>query len=130
MHALVLGKVSLRDIISITLDIISIRGLTARLTLHGTGIFPSAKWESHPQNLSRCKPDSHDTLGMCFTTQWLVFWGDIAGPKDTLRPRGEIGVRDGHYCLDIEEAMGAFAILVMYLYHGGQEGASKLWAPS
>lgn len=60
MHALVLGNASFRDIISIILQVISIRGLIARLTLCGTGTFPIAKCESHSKNLPHCKPNSHD----------------------------------------------------------------------
>lgn len=109
---------------------IGIRGLVARLTLYGTGTFPSAQCGSHPKDAFHCKPDSQDVQGTCFATQWLLFWGDTAGPKDTLRPRGEMIVRESHYSLCIEEAMGAFVVLVMDLYHGAQEETSAPYSPS
>lgn len=103
---------------------IGIRGLVARLTLYGTGTFLSAQCGSHPKDVLHCKPDSQDAQRTCFAAQWLLFLGDTAGSEDTLRPRGEVIVRESHNSLRIEEAMGAFVVLVMDLYHGAQEETS------
>lgn len=109
---------------------IGIRGLIARLTLYGTGTFPFAQCGSQPKDVFHCKPDHQDAQGTCFATQWLLFLGDTAGPKDTLRPRGAVIVRESHDSLRIEEAMGAFVVLVMDLYHGAQEEKSAACTPS
>lgn len=109
---------------------IGIRGTVARLTLYGTGTFLSPQCGSHPKDVLHYKPDSQDAQGTCFATHWLLFLRDTAGPKDTLRSRGEMVVRESHNSVRTEEAMGAFVVLVMDLYHGAQEETSAPCTPS
>lgn len=47
-----------------------------------------------PEEINSLKGRFPWCTGNCLIPQWLLFWGGISGPRDTLRPRREATVRE------------------------------------